>query len=176
MPLPLILMIYGESLTLDKPPVVNASPLIYLSKAGLITLLQLLHSEIFVPEKVATEILQRGKSDISAKTIEETSWLRVIETPDVPSIIQSWDLGVGESSVLTWAYANPKTEAVIDDLAARRCAAALEIPIRGTLGLVLVAKQRGEVSSARQLLDRLKQAGMYLSDSVMNRALALVDE
>ncbi len=170
------LTIYSESWILDKPPVVNASPLIYLSKAGLISLLQIVSSEIFVPQSVATEILQRGQSDITAKTIEETSWLQVIETPDVPAVIQSWDLGAGESSVLTWAYANPKTEAIVDDLAARRCAAALEIPVRGTLGLVLVAKQRGEIDSARQLLDRLRQAGMYLSDSVMNRALALVEE
>lgn len=44
------------------------------------------------------------------------------------------------------------------------------------LGLVLIAKQRGEIDSARQLLERLRQAGMYLSDSVMNRALALVEE
>ncbi len=85
---------------MDKPPVVNASPLIYLSKAGLIGLLQIVSSEIFAPQKVATEILQRGSSDITAKALEETPWIRVIETPDVPGIIQSWDLGVGESSVL----------------------------------------------------------------------------
>ncbi|MGB3295706.1 MAG: DUF3368 domain-containing protein [Phormidesmis sp.] len=161
---------------MDNPPVVNASPLIYLSKAGLIDLLQILSSEIFVPRKVATEILQRGRSDITAKAVAETSWLQIIETPDVPAIIQSWDLGAGESSVLTWAYTHPKTEAIVDDLAARRCATALEIPVRGTLGLVLVAKQRGEIYSARQLLERLRQAGMYLSDSVMNRTLALVKE
>ncbi len=170
------LTIYSESWILDKAPVVNASPLIYLSKAGLLGLLQIVSSEIFVPQKVATEILQRGRSDITAKALEETPWIRVIETPDVPGIIQSWDLGVGESSVLAWAYANPKTEAIVDDLAARRCASALEIPVRGTLGVVLIAKQRGEIDSARQLLEQLRQAGMYLSDSVMNRALALVKE
>ena len=113
------LTIYSESWILDKAPVVNASPLIYLSKAGLLGLLQIVSSEIFVPQKVATEILQRGRSDITA---------------------------------------------------------ALKIPVRGTLGIVLIAKQRGEIDSARQLLERLRHAGMYLSDSVINRALALVKE
>jgi predicted nucleic acid-binding protein len=58
----------------------------------------------------------------------------------------------------------------------RRCAAALKIPVRGTLGLVLVAKQRGRISAARPVLERMKGSGMYLSDSVLNRALSLVGE
>ena len=31
-----------------------------------------------------------------------TDWLVVEETLPVPELIQSWDLGAGESSVLTW--------------------------------------------------------------------------
>lgn len=157
-------------------PVINASPLIYLSKARLLHLLQLLGPEILVPQAVATEILERGSSDTTAQAIETVEWLQIIETPTVVPIIQSWDLGPGESAVLTWAYQHPGCEAIVDDLAARRCATALEIPVRGTLGLVLVAKQRGEIPSARAVLDQLRQAGMYLSDRVMNRALQLVGE
>ncbi|MDB9501648.1 DUF3368 domain-containing protein [Spirulina major CS-329] len=52
----------------------------------------------------------------------------------------------------------------------------MEIPVRGTLGLVLVAKQRGEIAEARSVLMQLRQVGMYLSDGVLNRALALVGE
>ncbi|WP_008315622.1 DUF3368 domain-containing protein [Leptolyngbya sp. PCC 6406] len=130
-------------------PIINASPLIYLSKAGLIDLLQLLSPQIFIPDAVATEILRRGDSDVTAATISQTGWLQVIETPVTSPIIQAWDLGMGESAVLTWAYTHPGTEAIVDDLAARKCAAALEIPVRGTLGLVLVAKQRGKISEAR---------------------------
>ncbi|ASC69755.1 hypothetical protein XM38_006840 [Halomicronema hongdechloris C2206] len=77
---------------------------------------------------------------------------------------------------MAWVYTHAGSEAIIDDLAARRCAAALEIPVRGTLGLVLVAKRRGEIASARTVLNQLRQAGMYLSDAVMNRALRLVGE
>ena len=155
----------------ESSPVINASPLIYLSKASLIDLLQLLGPEVLIPQAVATEILKRGTSDITAQVIETVPWLKVIETPAVESLIQAWDLGPGESAVLTWAYRHSGCEAIMDDLAARRCAAALEIPARGTLGLVLVAKQRGEIPSARTVLEQLRQAGMYLSDAVINRAL-----
>lgn len=161
---------------MDERAVVNASPLIFLSRAGLIALLQLISSEIIVPEAVASEIEVRGESDPTARALANVSWLLVSQTPPVPAQIQAWGLGPGESSVLAWAHAHPGSEAVIDDLAARRCAGVLRIPVRGTLGLVLIAKQRGQISSARQVLERLRHGGMYLSDEVMNRALALVGE
>ena len=75
-----------------------------------------------------------------------------------------------------WALAHPGSEAILDDLQARRCAAAHRLPVRGTLGLVLVAKQRGVVPAARPILDTLRRAGMYLSDAVRERALAAVGE
>ena len=100
----------------------------------------------------------------------------VANASPVPSIIQAWDLGPGESAVLAWAHAHPDCEAIIDDLAARRCAATLGIPVRGTLGLVLLAKKRGRISLARPVVEALRQAGMYLSDRVANSALGLVDE
>jgi len=159
-----------------EPPVVNASPLIFLSRAGLIYLLQLVSSEIIVPEAVHAEIEVRGHSDPAAQTLANTSWLVVTQTPTVPPQIQAWGLGSGESAVLAWAHTHEGSEAIIDDLAGRRCAAAFNLPVRGTLGLVLTAKQRGHISSARQLLHQLRQAGMYLSDRVLNEALAKVGE
>ncbi|MBD2567144.1 DUF3368 domain-containing protein [Anabaena lutea] len=157
-------------------PVINASPLIFLSRGGLIDLLQLLGDEILVPSAVAVEIQQRGAEDPTVLALTQTDWLVVVETPPTPEIIQSWDLGKGESSVLTWAYTHPNTEAIVDDLAARRCAAVLGIPVRGTLGLVLTAKQRGKIPAARPVLDNLRSLGMYLSDRVINQALALIGE
>ncbi len=94
----------------------------------------------------------------------------------MPPIIQAWDLGPGESSVLAYAYVNAGSIAIIDDLAARRCAEALRIPLRGTLGLVLIAKKRGVLPAARPVLLKLKQSGMYLSDQVLDQVLALIGE
>jgi predicted nucleic acid-binding protein len=169
-------LILTENFNVAEPAVVNASPLIFLSRAGLIDLLQLISSEVIVPEAVASEIEVRGKSDPTAKILAKTSWLVGTQTPSVPPQIQAWGLGPGESSVIAWAHAHKGCEAIIDDLAGRRCAAAFNIPVRGTLGLVLIAKQRGHISSARELLHQLRQAGMYLSDRVLNEALERVGE
>ena len=157
-------------------PVVNASPLIYLSRAGLLDILQIISPEIVVPQTVAMEILRRGAADITAQAIRQNTWLKVSSTLAVPPEITAWSLGAGESAVLSWALANKNTEAIIDDLAARRCAAALQIPVRGTLGIILTAKRRGEISAARPLLEKLRQNGMYLSDKVLNKALLLIGE
>lgn len=159
-----------------EPAVVNASPLIFLSRAGLIDLLQLVSLEVIVPEAVASEIEVRGESDPTARALVTTSWLVVTQIAPIPPQIQAWGLGPGESSVIAWAWAHNGSEAIIDDLAGRRCAAALNIPVRGTLGLVLLAKQRGHISSARQLLIQLRQGGMYLSERVLNEALTRVGE
>lgn len=155
---------------------INASPLIYLSRANLLDLLKIISDEIIIPQPVADEILRRGTNDITARAIRENDWLKIVPPPAIPPEIISWSLGLGESSVLAFTLKNDKTEAIIDDLAARRCAAALQIPARGTLGIVLIAKKRGEISAARPLLEKLRQNGMYLSDKVLNQALDLIGE
>jgi predicted nucleic acid-binding protein len=159
-----------------EPPAVNASPLIFLARAGLLDFLQLVAETIMVPTSVLMEIQRRGPTDITVQALQNAAWIVYIEDPPIPRLLQAWDLGEGESAVLAWAYAHPDTEAIIDDLAGRRCAAALGIPVRGTLGLVLTAKRRGRISQARPVLERLRHAGMYLSDHVMNQALRLVGE
>jgi predicted nucleic acid-binding protein len=157
-------------------PAINTSPLIFLTKGGFLDLLLIMESSIVVPDAVATEIQAYGEADVTAVALKNTDWLVVQETPPVPNVIQSWDLGLGESAVLTWGYVNPGTEVILDDLAARRCAATLGIPVRGTLGIVITAKQRGVIPAARPVLEQLRLCGMYLSDRVINQALALVGE
>jgi predicted nucleic acid-binding protein len=156
--------------------VVNTSPLIFLSKAGLIDLLRVIAPRIMVPDMVSLEIGQRGPTDVTAKVLANTSWLSPVAVAAVPPLIQSWDLGAGESAVLAHAVANPGMVAIIDDGAGRRCAEVLGVPLSGTLGLVLLAKQRGMIPSARPIIATLKMHGMFLSERTIDHALALVGE
>jgi predicted nucleic acid-binding protein len=159
-----------------EPPVVNASPLILLAHGGLFDLLRVAGDRLLVPAAVANEIRRRGPADPTVQAMDLASWLTVVEAPPIPPSILAWDLGAGESAVLAWAHAHPGTEVIYDDQAARRCAATLGIRVRGTLALVLNAKQRGLVDRARPLFERLRRAGMYLSDEVMERALKKIGE
>ena len=74
------------------------------------------------------------------------------------------------------ASEHPATEAIIDDLAGRKCAASLNIPVRGTLGIVLVAKKRGLIPEAQPVIEDIMTAGLYLSRKVVDEALGRVGE
>lgn len=74
------------------------------------------------------------------------------------------------------ALAHPGAEAIIDDLAGRKCAPRLSIPVRGTLGIVLIARNRGLIPKARPVLEEMMTAGLYLSRKVLNEALRRVGE
>jgi predicted nucleic acid-binding protein len=80
------------------------------------------------------------------------------------------------SAVLALALAEADSQALIDDWGARRCARSLSIPVIGTLGLVLLAKQQGTIPAARPVVERLRRSGTDLSDEVIREALARVGE
>lgn len=159
-----------------EPAVVNASPLIYLARAACFNLLRVASEKVVVPASVDNELRRRGPNDPAVAAMDQAPWLTMVADPIIPAAIQVWDLGAGESAVLAWAQGHPGSEAVIDDLAGRRCAATLGIPVRGTLGIVLAAKRRGMIPLARPLIDSLRQCGLYLSDRLVKEALALVGE
>ncbi len=158
-----------------KQAIVNSSPFIFLSKAGRLDLLRLSADEIVVPIQVIEEINQRGSSDITVQALQKADWLHATEVKPEP-IIQAWDLGKGETGVLSYALSKQNIKSVIDDGLARKCAITHNIPLLGTLGIVLLAKKNGLVNEARPLMNELKQHGMYLHESTLNQALSLVGE
>ncbi|MGH9856118.1 MAG: DUF3368 domain-containing protein, partial [Blastocatellia bacterium] len=82
-------------------------------------------------------------------------------------LIQAWDLGAGESEVLTFALSNPEYLAVIDDTAARRCAKALNISVVGTVGIFVIAKRRNLITKAMPHIETLRDAGLWLADKLI---------
>src|SRR5512133_499066 len=146
--------------------VVNASPLICLARAVLVHLLRHAAESVVVPLSVSREILARGAHDVTAAFVASTSWLNQVDDPKIPDGILAWDLGAGESAVLAYALDRVGERAIIDDLQARRCAEAHGIPLRGTVGLILRARRLELIPSAREALNLVRQAGLYLSDRV----------
>ncbi len=137
--------------------VVNASPLIALGSIGRLGLLISLADEVVVPEVVAQEILL--VSDKAAREFNRVSLRR--ETVTAEDSISRWRLGLGETAVLSFAKRSSEFVAVVDDLAARRCAQAHGIRARGTVGIVLLAKSRGIIAAARPVLEELRATGFY---------------
>jgi predicted nucleic acid-binding protein len=154
--------------------VFNASPLIVLAKAGLLDDLIEIADRVLIPDSVAGEISSVGNpSDPALRWITRRSGL-VHPSPPITPFILAWDLGAGESSVISMAGIHPEAIAVLDDLAARRCAEAVGLRITGTLGLILMAKQAGIIPSATLAMDAVVSAGLFISpqhiESIRRRA------
>ncbi len=151
--------------------VVNASPLICLSKSGLSDLLPALFTEIIVPDKVYQEITAKGETDISS-----IKQLKQVSDIVIPPSVASWDLGEGESAVLAYALKNPDFRAVIDDREARRCAMSLGCRYIGTVGIILLAKRRGFIPHMRESLNKLRNAGLWLSETFIKEVCCKANE
>lgn len=154
--------------------VVNASPLIFLGNAGRLDLLRATGvSRVIVPQAVFDEVTATLHDDRAARAVAESEWIERATPVEIPSSISDWDLGSGESAAIAVALGIIGARPVIDDLEGRRCALALGLDVMGTLGVVISAYRRGQIKDARQVLLDLRASGMWLSDSVIERALQL---
>ena len=156
--------------------VVNASPLILLGKIDQIVLLSELSDEVIIPEAVVREIGAKPEGEGTLAAIASLSCARVEAEAPVSADLAAWNLGRGESQVITLAGATPSCRAVLDDLEARRCAQSMGLPLIGTLGVVLRAKRKGVIPMARPVLEHLRRVGLYASDALIEQALARLGE
>lgn len=153
--------------------VLNASPLIVLARIGQAELVTKLAEEVVVPRAVATEI-RAGPAEDPARHYLETGHLPIVDVPAPPANLLAWDLGRGETAVLAYALANPGCVAIVDDKIARKCARSFSISLKGTLGVILLARQQGVVPSATDLLRQLRRIGFRLDDQLIEEALRTV--
>jgi predicted nucleic acid-binding protein len=149
---------------------------ILLVRVGQLDLLNRLGAPVVIPQAAVREIERGGPTDPAVQSLTQASWLVAVDSGPVPAKVTIFQLGDGEAAVLTHALANPGSGAIIDDQAARKAAASLGIPHKGTLGVVIQAKAHGAIPAARPVLEKLRHNGMYLSDKVMQQALRQVGE
>ena len=154
--------------------VVNASPLIFLGNADRLDLLHILGAgRIIVPEPVLDEVIAGGHTDKAARAISDATWIEKQPPPPIPESVVAWEIGKGESSVIATALHMPGARVVIDDLNGRKCALAHDLDVVGTLGVVIAAHRQGRIDDPRAVLLELRTAGMWLSDTVIARALRI---
>ncbi len=149
-----------------KPVVVNSSPLITLFNSQLADLLPQLFDQVQVPPAVWKEVTAH-KNDIAAQNLPKIDWAIQCEEMPVHPLVSAWDLGAGESAVLTYVIAHPHYIAMIDDAAARRCAISLNISTLGTGGMIVLAKRKGLISSIEEPIQALQNSGLWLSKSLV---------
>jgi len=146
--------------------VINASPIILLHKADLAFLLPDLFSSIIVPEGVMKEISVHEEDEV-ANRIRTRSEFTICSVALEP-LVQAWDLGKGETDVISFAYHDPTHLPVLDDSAAKACCRAFGLRTLGTGAILILGKQNGLLGSVREPLELMQAKGMWIADSVID--------
>lgn len=152
--------------------IINASPLIVLAKVKQTTLLSDLTDEAVIPRIVVDEIMAGPDDDPARIWLARQKQLAIVDVPDIPAELSAWDLGAGETAVMAYALAQPGWTAILDDNAARKCARSFGIAVKGTLAVIILAKQKNLIPSAAEIIRQLQSHNYHIQDSVVREALA----
>jgi predicted nucleic acid-binding protein len=152
--------------------VVDTSALVALGQLDLLHLLPDLFGEVLLPGAVRREALERREDAPGAATIERAVMAGELRVQRVssPAVQPAWSrsLGSGETEVIRLALELGADFVVLDDLAARRIADGLGLRVIGTVGILLLARRAGKLTTVLPLIERLRTAGFRLSDDVID--------
>lgn len=166
------------TLLLSKKPnvVSNASPLIYLAKAGQLQLLRENYGEILIPKKVFQETGRtKGSPDaILIASAVDDGWIHIedSEPPKANRLSESAGIQIGEAAAIL--LAREKTALLlIDDKMGRSAAEILGVTCLGTVGALLDGLHNSILyySEFVAILDRMIDLGFRLDSKVYRRAM-----
>jgi len=156
----------------------NTGPLIHLAKANALHLLKKLYKTIIIPQQVKTETVNKGKEEGAPDALQiqkaiEEGWIKTEKIrlePEFHEAAETAGLHQAEVAVIQYAYKN-NTTALLDDEAARTFAQTLQIPIRGSIGIIIEATRKGLIprQEAIEKLDKLSEI-IYLSAELYKTA------
>ncbi|MGC9504594.1 DUF3368 domain-containing protein [Baaleninema sp.] len=151
--------------------ITNTSAIQYLYQTQLLDLLPTLYDRVTIPQAVADELSEGRKLGVSLPNISDLPWVN-FATPHNLSVLPEFpSLGLGEREVIALAMETPDALVVLDDNLARKVAKQIGIQLTGTLGILLKAKQMGDLQTVRPVVDRLEELGFRVSTSMRSRIL-----
>lgn len=154
--------------------VVDAGPLIALSRVIDLSLLRDIFGQVWLTQTVLAECTVRPDRPEGTSILAAVKAGSLKVRPDTPTD-RDWDLDPGEAGAIAAALAL-QARVLMDDRAGRKVANDLGLRIVGTLGVLVRAKQLGRLALIRPLVEQLVASGYFLSMSVVAEALAAAGE
>jgi predicted nucleic acid-binding protein len=128
-------------------------------------ILRQFYGRVVVPPAVVAELnvgLRLGRDLPDVTTLP---WIE-LRAPSAGALKGIEGLGGGETEGIALARTISNALLLLDDGQARRIATALGLRISGTIGVLLVAKERGLLERVGPELDRLEKFGFRLAPAV----------
>lgn len=153
--------------------VADSSPLIYLSRIRLLHILRTLFGDVVVPKAVWNETVEKRPSAPGIENLRQASWIRIVDDPSSPA-----DLGLdpGETAAILVAEALHADLLLIDERLGRAVAQDRGLTVRGTLGVLVQARQSGLLPALKPVLDALHAEGFRIAPALVRQALEQVGE
>ena len=159
--------------------VANAGPLIHLAHTNKLNLIRILFREIYIPEAVKTETVDKGKAKgyADAIAIEEaisSGWIKVAKTKsNAEKFAKEARIGKSEAEAILLAKEMKTTRLLIDDARARKIAKSLGLKPHGTIYILRLALTKKIISKKQytKTLQKALETGLYLSTELYLQAL-----
>ena len=151
--------------------VADTSVLLNLAFLGQEGLLSALFGSVDVPEAVSREFTRLAATSGRFAGLTFPAMCQITHVNGIPAPIASDPrLDAGESEALALALSIKADAVLLDEVAARDCASSLGIPVIGTLGLLVRAKQDGHIPLVVPLLRKLLVEGRFRASPALVHA------
>ena len=144
-------------------------------KIGKLEILKELYKEIYIPEEVFSEI-EAGKNKKYYLNLLEFDWIKIEQIQDRKSIAYFLDLDKGEAEAIILATESEANLILLDEALGRYHANHAGLNVTGTIGILIRAKKLGLITELKPLIFELREQGVWLSDSLIERILELTNE
>lgn len=152
--------------------VCDTSPLLILAKVGRLRLLSTLYETVKIPTAVLDEVNARQGADTEAiQQWRRTRNIAIREPSEASLHSLPEELGDGERSAIALGIELNADLVILDDQQGRQIARAKELSVTGTIGVLVEGRATGHIDSLRRELDRVVEAGLWISESFYERLL-----
>ncbi|MYE90342.1 DUF3368 domain-containing protein [Candidatus Poribacteria bacterium] len=158
----------------EKPVILNNTPLVALWSLDQLSLLRELYTEVWIPLAVKAEFLEIN-TIVRQESLDNAPWIKTVRLTHPQRAVYA-GLHHGEASVLALAEEHNARLVIIDELKARRYAQQIGLQVTGTIGVLLLAKERGLIDAIQPPIKELQAHGLYLSSALIDKALQLAGE
>lgn len=153
----------------------DATPIIAFSRIGKLELFHQIVGEILIPEEVSRELFEYKKADV--KSIKHCKWINVgavKSKSDVELLMPTLDRG--ESEVIILSKELKASLVIIDELSARKVAMMLNLPLIGTVGLLIAAREKGLIDKVKPIWDKMIAQGVRYGEEFYRKVLDKIGE
>ncbi len=153
----------------------NTTPLISLIKIGQLQLLEFLYTQVIIPGAVWQEV-QVGIDSPYYVDLTTLPFISIQKVVNANAVDYLTDLDRGEAEVIVLAREIEADLVIIDEEMGRSYARHFNLPLTGTLGILLRAKQNGLIPKVKPLLEALMSNGVWISKQLKEDVLVLANE